>query len=50
MFHTKRNPTTHEHLHAQNDKTNGNNEFLQPYPVIATDALLEIDTAAISVA
>jgi hypothetical protein len=38
--------TTHELLHAQNDKTSGNTEFLQPYPV-AADALLEIGTAVI---
>jgi len=29
------------------DKTNGNIEFLQPYPVVAADALLEIGTAVI---
>jgi hypothetical protein len=40
--------TTHEHLHAQNDETNGNIEFLQPYPVVAADALFEIGTAVIS--
>jgi hypothetical protein len=27
-----------------NDETNGNIEFLQPYPVVAADALLEIGT------
>jgi hypothetical protein len=37
----------HEPLHAQNDETNGNIEFLQPYPVVAADALLEIGTAVI---
>jgi hypothetical protein len=40
--------TTHEALHVQYDKTNGNIEFLQPYPVVAADALLEIGTAVIS--
>jgi hypothetical protein len=45
MFHLRRNPTTHEPLHTQNDETNGNIEFLQPYSVIAADALLEIGTA-----
>jgi hypothetical protein len=39
---------THEILHAQNDETNGNIEFLQPYPVVAAAALLEIGTAVIS--
>jgi hypothetical protein len=32
-------------LYAQNDETNGNIEFLQPYPVVAADALLETGTA-----
>jgi hypothetical protein len=40
--------TTHGPLHAQNDATKGNIEFLQQYPVVAADALLEIGTAAIS--
>jgi hypothetical protein len=31
-----------------NDETNDNIEFLQPYPVVAADALLEITTAVIS--
>jgi hypothetical protein len=49
MFHFKCNlTTTHETLHALNDETNGNIEFLQPYPVVAADALLEIGTAAIT--
>jgi hypothetical protein len=48
MFHLNRNPSTHEHLHAQNDETNGNIEFLKPYPVVAADALLQIGTAVIS--
>jgi hypothetical protein len=49
MFHLNRNPNyTHEHLYKQNDETNGNIEFLKPYPVIADDALLEIGTAVIS--
>jgi hypothetical protein len=48
MFHLKRNlTTTHEPLHAQNE-TNGNTEFLQPYSVVAADALFEIGTAVIS--
>jgi hypothetical protein len=34
---------THEPLHAQNDETNGNTEFLQVCSVIAADALLEIN-------
>jgi hypothetical protein len=41
VFHLKNSPD----LHAQNDETNGNNEFLQPYPAVATDALFEIGTA-----
>jgi hypothetical protein len=47
VFNLKRNPT-HELLRAQNDETNGNIEFLQPYPIVAADALLEIGTAVIS--
>jgi hypothetical protein len=39
---------THEPLHIQNDETDVNIEFLQPYPVVAADALLEIGTATIS--
>jgi hypothetical protein len=38
----------HEPLHAQNDETIGNIEFLQPYPVVAADALLEIGRNIIS--
>jgi hypothetical protein len=38
----------HEPLHVQNDKTNGNIEFLQLYPVAAADAPLEISTGIIS--
>jgi hypothetical protein len=38
----------HELLHAQNDETNGNIEFLQPYPIVTANALLEISTAIIS--
>jgi hypothetical protein len=38
----------YEPLHAQNDEINGNIKFLQTYPVIAADALLEITTAVIS--
>jgi hypothetical protein len=38
----------HEPLHAQNDEINGNIEFSQWYPVIAADALLEVDGAVIS--
>jgi hypothetical protein len=32
MFHLKRSPltTSREHLHAQNDETNGSIEFVQP--------------------
>jgi hypothetical protein len=40
--------TTHEPLHARNDETSGSIEFLQPYPVVAADALFEIGTAVIS--
>jgi hypothetical protein len=32
----------------KNDETNGNIEFLQKYPVVAANALLEIGTAVIS--
>jgi hypothetical protein len=37
-----------KHLHAQNDETDGNIEFLQPYPAVAADALLEVGAAVIS--
>jgi hypothetical protein len=40
--------TTHEPLHGQNNETNGNNEFLQPYLVVSADALFEIGTVVIS--
>jgi hypothetical protein len=39
----------HEPLHTQNDETNGNIEFLHLYPVVATDTLLVIGMAIISV-
>jgi hypothetical protein len=38
---------TYEPHYAQNDKTNGSIEFLQPY-LVAADAPLEIDMAIIS--
>jgi hypothetical protein len=34
----------------ENNETNGNIEFLQPYPVAAADTLHEIGTAVISAA
>jgi hypothetical protein len=34
--------TTHEPHHAQNNETYGNTEFLQPYLLVAADALLGI--------
>jgi hypothetical protein len=37
-------------LHAQNGETIGNIAFLQPYPIVAVDALLEIGTDVILVA
>jgi hypothetical protein len=40
--------TTHEPFRAL--KTNGNIKFLQPYPVNAVDALLDIGKAVISAA
>jgi hypothetical protein len=42
-------PQTHEPLHAQNNKTNSNIEFLWLYPIVRADALLEIGRAVISV-
>jgi hypothetical protein len=33
--------TIHEPLHAQNDETDGVIEFMQPYPILAADALFE---------
>jgi hypothetical protein len=32
---------------SQNDQTNSNTEFLQPYAVVAADVLLEIGTVVI---
>jgi hypothetical protein len=40
--------TTHGPLHAQNDERNGNVEFLQLYPVVAADAVLEIGPVVIA--
>jgi hypothetical protein len=40
--------TSHEFLHAQNYKINGNIEFLQPHPVVAADEFHEIGMAIIS--
>lgn len=37
-----------EPLNAQNNETNSNIEFLQPYPFFAAGALLEIGTGVIS--
>jgi hypothetical protein len=48
LFHLKFNPITYKPLHAQNDETNGSIEFLQPYPVVAAETMLEIGTAVIS--
>jgi hypothetical protein len=46
MFHLKPTlNTTQEPLHIQNNETNGDIEFLQPHPIVAADALLEISTA-----
>jgi hypothetical protein len=44
----KINCPTQETLHAKNEETNVNIEFLQPYSIVAADALLEIGTAVIS--
>jgi hypothetical protein len=38
----------YESLHVQNKETDGNIEFLQPYPAATADALLGIGTAVIS--
>jgi hypothetical protein len=48
VFHLKHNCNSHQDLNSQNNETSGNIEFLQLYPVIAVDALLEIGTAIIS--
>jgi hypothetical protein len=50
VFHLKFNPNyaAHEPLYAQNYDTNGSIEFLQPYPVVAADAVLEIGTTVVS--
>jgi hypothetical protein len=40
--------STHETLHTKNDETIDSVEFLQPYCVVAADALIEIGTAVIS--
>jgi hypothetical protein len=41
--------TTHGPLYAQNIETNGNIKYLQPYPIVTTDALREIGMAIIAV-
>jgi hypothetical protein len=38
----------HDPLQTQYDETNGNTEFLKPYPVVTADASFEISTAVIS--
>jgi hypothetical protein len=47
MFHLKQNPNYHTSTPSRKKKkeTSGNIEFLQPYPDVAADALLEIGTA-----
>jgi hypothetical protein len=49
MFHLKRRPNNYKWTPSRSkEETNGSIEFLQPYPVVAADALLEIGTAVIS--
>jgi hypothetical protein len=48
MFHVKRKSTTHEHIHAQKEETDGKIEFLQLNHFLTADALLEIGSAVIS--
>jgi hypothetical protein len=48
VFHLKRNPTYSRARLQQHHETSGNTEFLQPYPVVANGALLEIGTVLIS--
>jgi hypothetical protein len=49
VFHLIFNPNDYTGTPSRkNDETNGNIEFLQPYPVVAADALLEIAVAVIS--
>jgi hypothetical protein len=48
VFHLQYNPITHEPLHAQNNKPNGNIEFLQSYPTVAADTQHKIGTTIIS--
>jgi hypothetical protein len=38
----------HESFHAQNNEPSGSIIFLQPYPIVAADALLKIVMAVIS--
>jgi hypothetical protein len=45
VFHLKHNPNYYTRAPScKNYKTNGNAELLQPYPIAAADALLEIGT------
>jgi hypothetical protein len=37
-----------EPLHTRDDETDGNIKFLQPYPVVAADALIYTSTASTS--
>jgi hypothetical protein len=48
VFHLKHNPNKYTWTPSHTKRCiNGNIEFLQPYPVVASDALLEICTAVI---
>jgi hypothetical protein len=48
VFHFKCIPATYEPLHVHNNKTIGNIEFLQLYPIFAAGAMLEIGGPIIS--
>jgi hypothetical protein len=49
LSHLKRYPNYYTWtLYAQNDEIDDSTEFLQPYPVVESDTLLEIGTAVIS--
>jgi hypothetical protein len=45
VFYYETLTAKHEPFHIQNEETNSNTEFLQPYLTVAPDVLLEIDNS-----
>jgi hypothetical protein len=40
--------TTHEPRHSRKNKTNDNSAYMQPYSIVASDAVLDFGTAVIT--